>query len=255
MYFTIYKITNTINGKIYVGAHQTTKLADGYPGSGSVLRLARKKHGNQNFKKDILFLCDDIDHMYELERLIVDKAFVSTPTNYNMAIGGERAPTDRDNEDSYYFSDQHKKNADLARSKAVIKSQELKKARIQRYYDKPKLCVQCNTAIDYYKKVNKFCSSSCSATSTNTGRVLSAEHKRKTSAKLMSEPGLHKRALRKQRTDERLELTRNRISLIKSLDIDVHKRGWVTKIHKVTGIQIKDVKRWLIKNMPEFKFN
>jgi hypothetical protein len=30
MYYLVYKITNLINGKIYIGAHKTDDLDDGY---------------------------------------------------------------------------------------------------------------------------------------------------------------------------------------------------------------------------------
>ena len=30
MYYTIYKISNKINGKIYIGSHKTKNLDDGY---------------------------------------------------------------------------------------------------------------------------------------------------------------------------------------------------------------------------------
>ncbi len=36
-YYTIYKITNIINGMIYIGKHQTKDVNDGYMGSGKHL--------------------------------------------------------------------------------------------------------------------------------------------------------------------------------------------------------------------------
>lgn len=30
MYFLLYKITNLVNGKIYIGAHKTEDIDDGY---------------------------------------------------------------------------------------------------------------------------------------------------------------------------------------------------------------------------------
>jgi len=42
MTYTVYKITNLVNGKIYVGAHQTDSLDDAYMGSGRLIQRAHK---------------------------------------------------------------------------------------------------------------------------------------------------------------------------------------------------------------------
>ncbi len=42
MYYTVYKITNQINGKIYIGSHKTNDLNDRYMGSGKYLIRAQK---------------------------------------------------------------------------------------------------------------------------------------------------------------------------------------------------------------------
>ena len=48
-HYMIYKITNTINSKIYIGKHKCDDLDDGYFGSGKRLWIAINKYGLENF--------------------------------------------------------------------------------------------------------------------------------------------------------------------------------------------------------------
>jgi len=88
MFYTIYKVTNKINGKIYIGAHETKNLDDGYMGSGKVIKLAQKKYGIENFEKEILEFFDDSEKMYEMESVLVTPKFVLKDNNYNILPGG-----------------------------------------------------------------------------------------------------------------------------------------------------------------------
>lgn len=88
MFYTIYKITNKINGNIYIGKHQTKDLNDGYMGSGKRIRLAIEKYGIENFEKEILYQFDNEDDMNAKEAEIVTEEFVSQDTNYNLCPGG-----------------------------------------------------------------------------------------------------------------------------------------------------------------------
>nr|DAG33021.1 MAG TPA: intron associated endonuclease [Caudoviricetes sp.] len=92
MKHVIYKITNTLNNKIYIGAHSTEDINDSYMGSGIAIKKAQKKYGIEHFTKEILHVFDTREEMYEKEREIVDLEFINRPDTYNAGIGGKGAP-------------------------------------------------------------------------------------------------------------------------------------------------------------------
>jgi hypothetical protein len=89
MFYTIYKVTNKINGKIYIGKHQTKDLNDSYMGSGKLIRAAIEKYGLDNFEKEILFQFDNEADMNKKEAELVTEEFVEENTNYNLCPGGK----------------------------------------------------------------------------------------------------------------------------------------------------------------------
>lgn len=87
--YYIYRTTNLISGKTYIGQHKYTKLNDNYIGSGVLILKAIKKYGKENFKKEILEkdipnveLANDFEQMYILFERAKGKA------EYNIADGG-----------------------------------------------------------------------------------------------------------------------------------------------------------------------
>lgn len=86
----VYKTTNVVNNKIYIGVHSTEDIEDGYLGSGKLLHKAIVKYGKSNFTREIIKLCDSRDEALELERLLVDKEFLKREDVYNLVIGGPR---------------------------------------------------------------------------------------------------------------------------------------------------------------------
>jgi group I intron endonuclease len=92
MKYTIYKITNKINGKVYIGKHQTKNPYDNYMGSGKAIKHAIKEYGRENFEKEVLFIFDTVDAMNSKEKELVNEVFISTNKTYNLGIGGEGGP-------------------------------------------------------------------------------------------------------------------------------------------------------------------
>lgn len=101
MFFYVYKITNLINNKFYVGMHQTKKLDDGYMGSSKSLKFDIDIFGIDKFKKEILFNFDNFEDMRQCEKRIVNKEFVERSDTYNLNTGGGMA---------YYYINKHKLN-------------------------------------------------------------------------------------------------------------------------------------------------
>lgn len=86
----IYKTTNTITGKYYIGKHSSENIQkDPYIGSGLYLLRAIKKYGKKHFKREILFQYDNEIDAFEKERELVTQDFVLNNNNYNFQIGGK----------------------------------------------------------------------------------------------------------------------------------------------------------------------
>lgn len=115
MFYTVYKVTNKINNKIYVGVHKTSNIDDGYMGSGVILKRALAKYGIENFEKEILESFDDCDAMFDMETKIVNDDFVSDSMTYNLKLGGSGGYDYIHNNGLNNIADNHKK-ASAARS-------------------------------------------------------------------------------------------------------------------------------------------
>lgn len=88
VYYLVYKLTNLVNGKIYIGCHMTKNLDDGYMGSGKLIGYAKKKYGIENFKKEILSTHETPEEMLIEEARLVDKEFLGREDVYNLTCGG-----------------------------------------------------------------------------------------------------------------------------------------------------------------------
>lgn len=91
-YYTVYKITNTVNGLCYIGQHRIFRgnsEDDGYGGSGTKIKQARMKYGNDKFEKVILHRVSTIREANALERREIRKYDSTNPKKgYNIQKGG-----------------------------------------------------------------------------------------------------------------------------------------------------------------------
>lgn len=88
-YHYVYEITNTVNGKIYIGMHSTYNLDDGYMGSGKMLKYAIKKYGIECFKKRILQHFDSRIDAAKYEASLITEDLIASKNTYNLAMGNE----------------------------------------------------------------------------------------------------------------------------------------------------------------------
>jgi hypothetical protein len=85
--FTVYKTTNLKNAKFYLGSHKTVNPNDSYLGSGTLLLRAVAKYGEENFKKEVLFVYDNEKEMFDKEIEVVEAA-KGDKLCYNLRRGG-----------------------------------------------------------------------------------------------------------------------------------------------------------------------
>ena len=110
MLYTIYQITNKLNGKIYIGKHQTNNPNDGYYGSGKFIQASIKKYGKENFEKEVLHIFETEAEMNAKEKELITEEFVSRSDTYNAGVGGEGGPHFK----GKTFSDETKKKISAA---------------------------------------------------------------------------------------------------------------------------------------------
>lgn len=93
IYYCIYRITNKINNKSYIGQHKYTDESNPmgkYKGSGKRIKLAYKKYGEANFDIEILYKrIRDKSTVDAMEIWAIDKY----KPEYNIAKGGDGGDT------------------------------------------------------------------------------------------------------------------------------------------------------------------
>ena len=88
----IYRVTNNINGKTYIGQHRYYKSLlknDWYYGSGKLIRKALSKYGKENFTKEIITIAMSQSEADVLERFYIEKERAKGKAEYNIQSGGK----------------------------------------------------------------------------------------------------------------------------------------------------------------------
>jgi hypothetical protein len=88
-YHFIYKTTNLLNGKYYIGMHSTDDLNDGYMGSGRRLKYSINKYGKENHKVEILEFFDSRKELRDREEEIVNLNEIAKEECMNLTVGGK----------------------------------------------------------------------------------------------------------------------------------------------------------------------
>jgi group I intron endonuclease len=84
----VFKVTNLVNSKIYIG--KTSYNRDAYYGSGKAIKNAILKYGISNFKKEILDTADSLAELNEKEKYWISKYQSYNPLiGYNRSYGGD----------------------------------------------------------------------------------------------------------------------------------------------------------------------
>ena len=96
-YGYIYKTTNIINNKIYIGQHKWSgpDIDYKYFGSGKILREAIKIYGKENFKCEVLEWCESFEELNKKERYWEKLYGLPDPKReigYNITTGGQGVP-------------------------------------------------------------------------------------------------------------------------------------------------------------------
>lgn len=88
MYGYIYKTTNKINGKIYIGKKRG-EFTESYKGSGKYLKNAINKYGLDNFSVEVIDYCNNLEEQNEKERYWIKYYRDLNVSMYNIANGGD----------------------------------------------------------------------------------------------------------------------------------------------------------------------
>jgi group I intron endonuclease len=87
----VYKITNLINGKIYIGQtkKKVSRRFNEHTRTQYPIGQALRKYGEENFKIEVLVQCPDVEYSDYVEVELIKAYNCVAPNGYNLASGGK----------------------------------------------------------------------------------------------------------------------------------------------------------------------
>lgn len=127
----VYKTTNLVNGKIYIGQDVSNKLW--YFGLGILLLRAIKKYGKDKFKKEILEVCNSKEELNKREIYWISALKSTDPKiGYNLSEGGTGGDLLTDNPNRDIIVEKRKGRIPWNKGLTKEKNESLKSASIKR---------------------------------------------------------------------------------------------------------------------------
>jgi hypothetical protein len=231
----VYKTTNKINSKYYIGVHSTKNINDSYLGCGhwhgrkicnatfSPILNAFKKYGDNNFSKEVLFVFENREDALQKEKELID---INDSKCYNARTGGDSNYT--------YTTDIKLKMSKQAkiRSKKILLQTNLLKEHVQNRIGKT------YTEIYGEEKAKEI---TLKKSKSLTGRKCSLEHRQKMSQNRKGKDCGNCKGRKKV-----LDITTNKIIRLFPIDIEqlikekkiIKETKKVSKFHAVNYIKI-----------------
>lgn len=146
MFGYIYKTTNLINDKIYVGQHKKKFFDKNYYGSGSILNKSIKTYGIENFKCEIVDSAETKEELNKKEIYWIDKLNSrNRKIGYNIRKGGELGSTFNHTKEAKEKISLHNAKYWYGKSRSKITNLKISKKLKNRKRSKESILKQINT--------------------------------------------------------------------------------------------------------------
>jgi len=129
----LYKTTCNVTNRYYIGMHSTTKMDDGYMGSGKRLRYSIRKHGEDNHTKEVLEFFESRELLIEAEIKAITPEMITDKDCMNLMEGGTGGHGfwSKEHEEAFIkagakaFSDKFKNDVEFREKRRILSSKNM----------------------------------------------------------------------------------------------------------------------------------